>query len=239
MQGHIYVGLSAQQALMRRLDSLAQNIANVSTVGYRAEEISFASLLSSSTADGTNFVTPGQSYTSRKAGAMVETSNPFDIAVSGDAWLSVQTPAGRVLTRDGRMKITPEGELRTVTGYQVLDAGGSPLRLNPNGGPPTIARDGTISQSGRQVATIGLFAIDPEAKITRFENAGIMTDRPATPQLDFNATSIIQGFVEQSNVDPVTELTRLVTLQRLFDAVNSTMNDSERSLGDAIRTLGG
>lgn len=238
MQSHIYVGLSAQQALLRRLTTLAQNVANVSTAGYRAEEISFSSLLSTASTDGTQFVTAGESFTSQRSGALTQTNNPLDVAVSGDGWLSVETPAGRVLTRDGRLQMTAEGELKTVTGYRVLDAGGSAIRLAAAAGPPSISQDGTISQAGQRVATLGIFKIDPEARVVRFENAGLITDKPAIPLLDATSASILQGYIERSNVDPMREMTRLIALQRTFDAISATMGETERSLSEAIRTLG-
>lgn len=238
MQSHIYVGLSAQRALLRRLDSLAQNLANASTAGYRAEEITFSSVLSESGQRGTRFVSVGESYTSLRYGGLTQTSNPLDVAISGDGWMAVQTPDGRTLTRDGRLKLSAEGELLTVTGSPVLDPGGAPIRLNPNAGPPTISRDGAIVQGSNRIGSIGIFVIDPEAKITRVSNSSITTDRPPVPQFDFNAAGFVQGYVERSNVDPVGELTRLVTLQRLFDSITATMNESERSLTEAVRTLG-
>lgn len=238
MQGHIYVGLSAQRALLKRLDTLAQNLANISTVGYRAEEVTFASLLSQSGEGGTKFVSPGESYTSLRHGGLTQTSNPLDVAISGEGWLATQGPDGRVLSRDGRLKMSASGELLTVTGSPVLDPGGAPIRIEPNAGPPTITREGKIIQNGRHVASIGIFVVDPEAKITRVSNSSIATDRPPVAQLDFNAVGVVQGYVERSNVDPVGELTRLVTVQRLFDSISSTMNEAERSLTEAVRTLG-
>lgn len=239
MQGHIYVGLSAQRALLKRLDTLSQNIANVSTVGYRAEEITFSSLLSQAgQGSGTQFVSTGENYTSLRHGGLTQTSNPLDVAISGEGWLATQGPNGRVLSRDGRLSMSATGELLTATGSPVLDPGGAPIRMDPTGGPPTINREGQIIQNGRQIASIGIFVVDPEAKITRVSNSSITTDRPPVPQLDFNSVGIVQGYVERSNVDPVSELTRLVTVQRLFDSISSTMNEAERSLTEAVRTLG-
>src|SRR5581483_1973825 len=85
--------------------------------------------------------------TFRARRARSQTDNPLDVAVQGDAWLGIQTPGGTAYTRDGRLRMTPTGELQTLTGHAVLDTGGAPILLDPTGGPPRIGRDGTITQN--------------------------------------------------------------------------------------------
>lgn len=239
MQSNIYVSLSAQAALLKRLESVAQNIANVSTPGYRAERISFQELVSQETVRPTSFVAPGRTFLSTVSGALEKTGNPLDIAVNGDAWLGLATPAGMAYTRDGRFRMTPDGELQSVQGFRLVDIGGSPLQIDPNGPAPSIAKDGTLSQAGRTVGTIGLFSIPADATLKRFANGSVVPDRAAGPQLDFNAVAITQGFLERSNVEPVLEMTRLIAIQRRFDALTNAVADVESGLENAIRTLGG
>lgn len=238
MQPGIYVALSAQIALQKRIDTIANNVANSSTAGFRAEEIKFESVLSQVAPDPVSFASGGRTYLSRSAGETVRTDNLFDVAVQGDAWLAIQTPAGQVYTRDGRMRMTPTGELQTLNGYSILDAGGAPILLDPNGGPPRIARDGTLSQNNRQVGAIGLFTIAQNANLRRFENSGVIPDRPANAIIDFTTTGLHQGFIERANVNPVMEITRLVMVQRAFEAVSNSLGAAEASLGEAIKTLG-
>ncbi len=148
MQSNIYVSLSGQLALLKRLDSVAQNIANLGTPGYRAERISFAEVLSKTAEENTSFVTEGRTFISRKSGPLENTGNPLDIAVSGNAWLGISTPAGIAYTRDGRMTMSPTGELLSTGGFPVVDAGGSPIQIDANGPPPAIGKDGSILQGG-------------------------------------------------------------------------------------------
>ena len=238
MQPSLYVSLSGQMALMRRLETIAHNVANSHTAGFRAEEIKFDELLSNKTATPTSFASAGTTYISRETGEIMPTNNPFDIAVTGDAWLSIQTPAGNVYTRDGRMRMTPEGELQTLNGYPILDVGGAPIQLNPNGGAPLIASDGTITQGNTQVSALGLFTISEDARLTRFENSGVIPDRAAEPALDFTRVGVAQGFVERANVNPVLEISKLIMIQRSFDAIAGSLAKSEGTLDNAIRTLG-
>src|SRR5690606_27515138 len=96
MQAALYVGLSAQVALERRLNTIAQNVANMSTAGYRAEEVKFETVLSRTAKDAVAFATSGENYISRRQGGITKTDNPLDLAIDGDAWFAIATPAGIV-----------------------------------------------------------------------------------------------------------------------------------------------
>lgn len=234
-----YVGLSAQIALERRMETIARNVANLGTVGYRAEGIEFDAIMSSVIGqEPVAYAESDESYISRMAGPLTQTGNPLDVAVQGDAWMAIQTPAGTVHTRDGRMKMLETGELVTLNDHPVLDVGGAPLLLDPVGGPPQIARDGMITQGGIEVGAIGLFAIDEQAALSRYDS-GVIPDRAAEPVLDFTANGVAQGFVEGANVNPVLELTKLIMVSRSFESASTAIAQSESSLQEAIKTLGG
>jgi len=239
MQSNIYVTLSAQMALQRRLDTLANNVANASTAGFRGEAVTFEQLVEQQSADPVHFVSRGATHISATAGELTKTDNPLDVAVRGESYLAIQTASGPVYTRDGRMQMLPTGELATLNGNAFLDVSGSPLQLDPNGGPPTIGKDGSIFQKGRQIGSLGLFRMSPEAKLTRGEGASVVPDIQPQPELDFNVNGIVQGFIEKSNVNSVLEMTHLIAVQRSFEAVNGVMHDSETSLQDAIKILSG
>ena len=238
MINRTYVGISGQLALQRRLDTIANNVANTSTAGFRAEQVRFGTNVSRESSPTTAFATTGETYLSRSTGEVVRTDGALDVAIEGDVWLGVQTAQGISYSRDGRMQITPGGELRTLTGHQILDAGGSPILLDPTAGPPSIARDGAISQSGRAIGVIGLFTIDAAAKLARGADATVIPSIPPQPAVDSAAVGLKQGFVERSNVNPVTEMTRLILDQRMFEAVTNAIAETEQTMQGAIRTLG-
>jgi flagellar basal-body rod protein FlgF len=238
MQSGLYVSLSGQVALERRLQTIASNVANMNTVGYRADGVSFEAQMARAGDSTIAFASSGAGYISRRNGGVSKTGNPLDVAVNGEGWLALKTPAGTVYTRDGRMTMQPNGQLTSLNGYPVVDAGGAPILLDPNAGAPDIAGDGMISQKGNQVGAIGLFAIDESAKLQRYDNSGVIPDKPATAVLDFNSNGIIQGFVEGSNVNPIMEMTKMITVTRAFDGINAATEKSETSMTDAIKTLG-
>lgn len=237
MQSALYVTLSSQISLQRRLETIANNVANTSTPGFRREEIKFETLLSQSSTEPVAFASDGASFIKRDTAQMTPTGNPLDMAVQGDAWFAIQTPAGTAYTRDGRMQITAEGELHSIAGYPILDVGGGPLQINPNGGPITIANDGMITQDNNQLGAVGLFTIDPQAKLSRFDNSAVIPDLAAVPALDFNRVGVTQGHVEGSNVNPMWEMSQLIMASRHYDMVSNAMNQSDDTLREAIKSL--
>ncbi len=181
MQNGLYVAVSAQVALERRMETIADNIANMNTVGYRATGVSFADEMARAGDTQLDYVSSGADYLSRRIGGLVKTDNPLDFAIQGDGWFGVQTASGTAYTRDGRARIDEQGMLRTLNGDPILDAGGAPLLVDSAAGPLTVSADGMISQNGRQVGAIGLFSIDSSANLTRAENSGVVPDKSATP----------------------------------------------------------
>ena len=241
MEATLPPALSAQLAIERRLDTLAHNLANLRTVGFRSEEVKFDELIKPGNgfgAEPVSMASEGSSFLSTKTGELTQTGNPLDMAVTGDAYFGFQGPNGVVYTRDGRMRVNQAGTVETLTGYPLVDAGGAQIQIDPNGGALTIARDGMITQGGRQLGAVGLFTIPQAAKLTRFDTSGVIPDQGAQPALDFSQVGVMQGFVEGSNVNPVLEMTRLIELQRAFESAANLVQSNERSMSEAIQTLG-
>jgi len=238
LESGLYVAVSGQLAAQRRLDTIAHNIANINTPGFRAEEVSFASLISNAGKDPVAFSSSGESFISRKTGPVIQTGNPLDIAVSGDAWMAMETPSGLAYTRDGRLQVTQEGQLRSINGYPVLDVSGAPIQVGPKDGPITISADGMVSQQGLRLGAVGLFTLDEQSKLVRYDNSALLSDIPGQPVVNFNNVSVQQGFLEKSNVDAMMEMTKLITLTRNFEAVSSATDQFQDSLKEAIRKLG-
>ncbi|QOZ28808.1 flagellar basal-body rod protein FlgF [Bradyrhizobium sp. CCBAU 51753] len=238
MQSALYVGLSAQVALEKRLQTIANNVANVNTAAFRTDVVKFETVLSRAGVNPVAFSSPGDNIISREAGTVTQTGNPLDVAVAGQGWLAFAGPNGTVYTRDGRLQIAPNGDLQTVTGFPVVDSGGAQITLDPNGGPISIARNGAITQDRAEVGTIGLFTIPADANLERYGNSGVVPDRAATAVTDFTRDGFRQSYVEGSGANPMLELTRLISASRAFDGTNSMVEGTESSLQDAIRTLG-
>ncbi|MFK5980433.1 MAG: flagellar basal-body rod protein FlgF [Rhizobiaceae bacterium] len=238
MQSSIFVSTAAQRVAQTQLVTIANNIANTNTVGFRAESVDFKSLISKTGNDPVHFPTVSKIHSSDTQGTLTETGNPLDVALSGKGWFALQTPAGVAYTRDGRIAMTPFGELRSVNGHAILDAGNAPIQLNPNGPTPEIASDGRIFQNGLQIANIGVFELDQSNFTSRYENSSFFSKIPGVPIVAGGTTSILQGHTESSNVNPMYELAKLISVTRSFEQAASTIEKADQTIGSAIRTLG-
>lgn len=238
MQVSSHVSLSGQLALARRLDTIANNVANAGTGGFRAEAIDFTTIVSKTQPFFTSFAFEGGSHVDPRSGAYTQTGNPLDVAVQGAGFLAIDTPQGTAYTRDGRMQMLPTGDLVSLNGHAILDAGGAPITLDPRGGAITIGRDGAIRQDGRAAGRLGLFAVDLTQGYRRYENAAFLPAGQPEPVEDFTANGVVQGFSEGSNVNPVLEITRLIAVQRAFEAVSSNLDQRDAALRDTIQALG-
>lgn len=245
MENALYVGLSQQMALRRMLDVTANNVANMNTAAFRAERPVFDDFITrAGRADPTAFVIDRATYTDTREGPVTSTGNPFDIAIRGDAWLQVETPAGPRYTRDGRLGRSPEGDLVTVDGKPVLDADGNRITVPEDVGPLSISADGTLSymvDGGQEIQSvelgrIGLFTLPGPSGLRR-EGDGLVN--PTGPVVAAEGASIIQGALEGANVQPVVEMVRLVELTRAYgqaQKLTEAENDRQRN---AINKIGG
>ena len=238
MQSGLYVALSSQIALEKRLNTIADNVANASTVGFRATGVKFEDVVSGLDDKALSFVTSGDTYISSTNGPLRETGNPFDFAVKGNAWFGIETPGGTVMTRDGRFTLTENGELVTIEGYPVLDAGGAPIQLDPRNGPPRAGADGSLRQGDNLVGALGLYNFDPGPNFIRFGNSGIVPAGEPEPLVDRLDAGVVQGFLEESNVNPMLEITKLIMVQRAFENGAAMIRNTESSYDEAIKTLG-
>lgn len=237
MSDGFYVAMSAQLAMEARLEAIANNIANVNTSGYRASGIRFETTMAEVGGEQVAYTSRGETYIIRQQGPINYTGNSLDVAVDGEGWFALQTPSGMAYSRDGRFHLTDLGELESTNGYPVLDIGGSPLTLDPTAGPVEIGENGAITQAGKQVGSIGVFLIPADAKLTRYDNSAVISDRPADPVEDPTANSVRQGYVEGSNVNPIVEMTRLIEASRAFEQATAALDQADQMSRQAVETL--
>lgn len=238
MDNTLYVSLSGQMALRRKLDSIANNMANISTTGYKVENTHFDSYYKKLETDGKGigFVYDITGTTDFSQGAMQETGNDLDIAISGNGMLSVVSEEGnRYYTRDGRMSRNLQGELvMTTTGHKLLDNSGSPITVPPEVNNIAIANDGTLSANGQSLGRIGLFNFQSHT-LERLDNGIYRSEAEPEPA---TGSVIIQGFLEGSNVNAVKTLTEMIQVQRAYEAGKNLMDSEDQRIRTAISRLG-
>ena len=239
MNNAISVGLSGLMALERRLETVAHNVANTNTVGFRAEAVRFATKLEQAGQTNIAFAARGGEYLNMSQGARITTGNALDLAISGDAFMAQARDDATVYTRDGRMEISPEGQLRSLDGYPLLDAGGAPIQVSVKGGPLTIAADGSITQDKRRVGVIGLFELPDPKLMQREGSAGFQYLGFAEPVTDFRRNAILQGTLEGTNVNAISQMSEMITISRTFESIANALRANEEMMSGAIKTLGG
>ncbi|MBY6093044.1 flagellar basal-body rod protein FlgF [Maritimibacter alkaliphilus] len=249
MDNSTYVALSLAQAMRRDMDVTANNIANANTSGFKTERIVFDSVLFKDAGldvrDTTNFVLDRGSYLDESQGAITNTGNPLDFALEGDGWFAYETQDGRTAYgRDGRFTLDAQGNLVTLSGAQVLDVGGGNIAIPPDAGQLVVSRDGSISTlAGDALGQLGVFNLPDLQAYERIGNnmlaapegeagAGLM---PA--ELD-ETTQIVQGSIENSNVQPVVEMTRMIQVQQAYDRAIKLMNTEDDLRKDMLQRLG-
>jgi flagellar basal-body rod protein FlgF len=237
MENTVYIALSQQTALRRQLDVIANNLANMNTPSYKNESLVFEKYLMPAGADHTlSYVEDYGMVRNETEGPLQKTGNPLDIAVEGPGYFTVQTPNGVEYTRDGHLQLSGSGELVTDAGYPVLDTSGQPITIDPHAGSLAIAADGTLSTpAGGPVGQINLVEFaNPQA--LREAEGGYYTTTTQTP-LPAQKTQLVQGMIEQSNVNPVVEITRMMTLLRNYQSTENVLKaDNQRRIA-AIQNL--
>lgn len=235
------IALSRLDAQQRAMDVIANNIANASTPGYKAERTLFSDWLSPQ--NGTTmpagdrmlaYTQDRATYRDQSAGALNQTGNPLDIAINGDGFFTVQTAQGVRLTRAGRFSLLQDGTIADQNGNALLDPLGHKLVIAPGDTGLTISGDGTIETSS---GTIGKIAVvrakdfnSLQAQGSRLFDTGSGVTPAANPKL-------VQGALESSNVQPVLEVTRMMTQMREFQFMTQFVQAESTRMQDAIAKI--
>lgn len=237
MESGTFTTLSRQTGLLRALDVIAGNMANTATTGYRGGAILFSEFVRDTG--------PGQKSVSMAAaraeviadrqGALKQTGRPLDVGIEGPGFFQVETPAGARLTRAGQFTTTAEGILVNPAGHALLDDGGAPIFIPPGLRALAIAADGTISGDGAPLARIGLWMPDSESRLERSGDAGFRADGPVAPAPE--DTRLRQGALEQSNVDPVAEMARMIVVQRAYELGQEFLDREDKRVREMMQAL--
>ena len=236
MENSLYVGLSAQVALEERMALIANNVANMTTPGYRGQNGVFKEFISDQQrmdADVSLTYSYGQ-YQVTDPGPIKQTGNPLDVALVGPGFMGVQTPDGIQYTRAGNFSLNELGEVITATGNRVADQGGGTITVPADAEYITIAEDGTVSTEDGAIGTIMMVEFADVQKLDPAGNGNYKTDETALPA---ERTRMFQGRVEGSNVQPVIEMTRMIDVSREYQSVQRMVQNEHDRLRTAIQRL--
>lgn len=241
MENAQLISLSRQVALQRQMDVVANNLANINTTGFKGEKMLFQQYLMPVAADR-DFAYPDQKlhYVEDWAtihdmgnGAITQTGNPLDVALNGNGFLTVQTPAGERYTRSGSLQLDNTGTLVDLDGNPVL-ADGGPVQFDPTDTDINISANGTITTNNGAKGRLQVVEFASPEELTREGNnlyAG-GTPEPAV------ATRVMQGAIERSNVSGVAEMTEMIRIQRAYESLANSMKSQDELRRSAIQKLG-
>jgi len=249
MENASLVGLSRQMALQRELDVVSNNIANLNTTGFKADNVVFQEFLMPGAranqfagADRQlSFVHDRATWLDLSQGPVEHTGNPLDVAIGGNAFLTVQTPRGERYTRNGALQINAQGQLVTSEGLQVIGQNG-PIVFQPNDRDISIGVDGLISVREGQNTTdsqrgkLKLASFDQPQRLQKDGTSTYMAPAGVTPQVPTDAR-VSQGTIEKSNVKSVVEMTRMVEVTRAYTQIASMLQSQSDTRKSAIDKL--
>ena len=235
MDSTAYIAISRQSGLLWEMQNIANNLANMSTNGYRRQGIVFSEMVRDLPEGSIAQTSANIRYTDVAQGSLKQTNAPLDLAIEGEGFFMVATPAGNRLTRAGAFAVSPFGDLVTKDGHPVLDAGGAPVFIPPDSGAVKISGDGTVAAGDRAIGRIGLFAVTDPGALMREDGVRFQSEFEPLPAE--NAT-ILQGFLEQANVDPVIEIARMIEVQRAYESGQRLLDRNDNRVRSVIKTLG-
>jgi flagellar basal-body rod protein FlgF len=231
MTGTVYAMLNRQQGLVRELDTVANNLANSNTTGFKADRVVFGEMMmvrGSGTASLSMGGVVGHSF-DLAPGAVRSTGSAFDFALQGEGYFLVLTPQGERLTRAGHFQLSPEGTLIDAAGNAVLGTAGGTITLPPEAHNVVLGGDGTLSVDGEALAQIA--AALPDGRMQR--ETGVMFAAPDGFVLT-DAAQFVQGALERANVSPVLEMSRLIDVQRAYEAGQRVVELEDERIGQLL-----
>ncbi|HEV2674075.1 MAG TPA: flagellar basal-body rod protein FlgF [Aliidongia sp.] len=236
MQTATYVALSRQAVLGRQLDVIANNLANMSTAGFKNEKQLFQEYLEPSPVRGQTiaYVRDAGVVRDARQGDLARTGNPLDVGISGNGYFQVNTVDGPRFTRNGRFQLDSGRTLVTAQGYQVLNATGQPITIPQGSTSISIGSDGSIATETGPVNKIAVSAFANQQDLVPAGNGLYATSATPTPD---TASTVHQGMLEDSNVQPILEMTQMLDVQRAYTTAQNIVEGEDTRLRNAIDKL--
>jgi flagellar basal-body rod protein FlgF len=237
MENISYIGMSQQIALSQQIDVTANNIANMSTPGFKSQDVLFLDYITAPKKGPLiNQSYDYATYRDLTMGNLTKTYNPLDVAIDGKGYFAVRTPQGDTrYTRDGSFGLNTESQLVDQSGNVVIGETGNPLVVQPDAKQVTVSIDGKISSERGDIGKLKVVTFDNEQALVKVGNN--LYEAGSQNEQALDDRHIEQGVIEGSNVNPISEMNKMISLMRMFQATqNLLQNDHERIVG-AIQKL--
>ena len=250
MENMHLIGLSRQMVLERQIDVVANNVANVNTTGFKADQSLFQEFLSPTARDDNfsagrdrrvSYVQDRATFHDFAQGPSEQTKNPLDVAIDGNAFLVVQSAGGERYTRDGGLQINAQGQLVTLGGNPVLGTAG-PIVFQPGDRDISISADGGItvregaSRTDSVRGKLRLVGFTQPQKLLK-EGNNLFSAGDAGASTPSTTATVKQGFIEKSNVNSVTEMSRMIEITRAYTQISTLLQQQSDQRKTALEKL--
>lgn len=232
----LFVNKAGMLAQQRRLDVAANNLANLNTVGFKKERVFFRRLLEAmaNPAEDNNRA-PGSTRLDFSQGTLKETGNPLNVAIDGNGFFVIQTEQGTFYTRNGAFQLDGEGRLVTADGYPVATDGGE---VQIAGGSARITEKGDILVDGQSVGRLRIVDFDDPQLLKPVGSTHFAPGDATEKELTAEEINLRPGYLETSNVDPISEMITLIEVNREYELAQKSIHTQDSSLDKLINQAG-
>jgi flagellar basal-body rod protein FlgF len=260
MHEGIYIAASGAFKQERKLDVIANNLANMGTTGFKRDGMSFRELIPPFTETArlgasqdpkptafqpdpkVSYVGIADMYTDISTGTLHQTGNALDLALDGEGFFVVETPQGQRYTRNGNFKLSADGTLNTHEGFKVLSKDGEPIKIDTKGGQISVNSSGGISVGNGTQSTpqgnLQLVSFSDPTKLAKQGNGLYRIEDPSAGKQPGKNVSVQQGFLETSNVNPIEEMTNMIITMRGFEAYQKIIQSIDEADEQAVNAIG-
>jgi flagellar basal-body rod protein FlgF len=236
MENSIFLGLGRQMVLRRELEIVANNVANADTTAYKREMPVFKEFMSKPKAnEAISYVYDYGKTRNMSEGRIKPTGNDFDLAIQGPGYFAVQTAAGERYTRNGVFSLDAAGRLVNANGQAVSDSQSRPIVVPPGTTKLDVASDGTINSGTQVIGQLKIVGFTNEQALKPGANSLYVANEVAGPAPN---AKVIQGAIEESNVTPVAEISRMIEISRSYEQTQNMMDNEHNRIRDVVRRLG-
>jgi flagellar basal-body rod protein FlgF len=242
MSGMIYKAAAGAILQQIRLEAYANNLANVNTVGFKADQPVFRfdppEILSNApdnTARLSPYTLPLEYATNFDAGPLRQTGGSMDVAIVGHGFFEVRTPDGSQYTRNGNLSINAEGLLSTSEGWPVMGQGGE---ISIDGNRMEISEEGEVIVDGDVVGILKVVDFNDPSGLKKVGNSLFKTDSTDAGLIDAKDYRIAQGALESSNVDAIRTMTEIIETLRVFETYQKVIRSADEATAKTVNEVG-
>lgn len=247
MNVSLYQGAAALDANLQWQQMIAENVAAGSVPAFKRNEMSFHSVEAGILGSGSDTIAQQKSPALLPAstmsinferGALSGTGNPSSLALDGPGYFGVRFPDGSIYyTRDGEFMVSPEGEIRSKDGNELVAEGDQPIEVNPlNKHNISVSTDGRVSEGGEIKGTFKLFEFPDQSALQRI-GSGYFLPPPGVFPVDAQETTVAQGQLEAANTSPATQMGTLMLALRHYEANQKVIQLTDQRMGKTIQEL--